>query len=305
MKRIAAAGAALVAAAVASGCGAVPDSDIAARVADEEMSVERLESVLDELASAPSSGISTDEATGTVDAAIARNVLSAFVTVAATHEFLAQHGESITDEDRQAFLGTVPEDDPARDQPEVLELIVELNAANTALQRVAAPDAATLQARYEESPADLGVLCVRHVQLDDEATARDVAAEIEAGADVEEVAMERSQDSSAAQNGGAIELMPGRGCVGVVDAVQQGLPQSFVDAALTLAPGSAPVVAETAVGWHVIVARPYDEIAEGLTAVFEEGAGRLLFTSFLRDLDVRVDPRYGRWDPAVGAVVAL
>jgi parvulin-like peptidyl-prolyl isomerase len=305
VKRIAAAGAALVAAVVASGCGAVPSTDVAARVADEEMSVERLETVLQSLSSSSSSAIQRDEATGTVNAGVARNVLSAFVTVAATHEFLAQHGEAITEEDRQAFLETVAEDDPTRDQPEVLELIVELNAGNTALQRVAAPDAATLQARYEESPASLGVLCVRHVQLDDEASAREVAAEIEAGASVEELAVERSQDSSAPQNGGAIELSAGRGCVGVPDAVQQGLPQSFLDAALTLTPGSAPAVAQTGVGWHVIVARPYDEIADGLAEEFAAGAGRLLFSSYLRDLDVRVDPRYGRWDAAAGAVVAL
>ena len=304
MKRIAAAGAALVAAVVVSGCGAVPSTDIAASVGGEDMTVERLESVLRAISSQDGSGVEEDSATGTVDGGFARNVLSVFVTVAATNEFLAAHGESITEEDRQTFLESVPEDDPTRDQPDVLDLLVDLNAGNTAVGRVSTPDAAELKASYEESPGSLGVLCVRHIVVADEAAAQDVVDELAAGASAEDLAVERSTSPTAADDGGAIELAPGQGCVGVPDALQQQVPTSFVDAALTAEPG-APTIVQTEAGWHVVVARPYDEIADSLNTVFEQGAGPLLLSSYLRDVDVRIDPRYGRWDAAAGAVVAL
>jgi hypothetical protein len=304
VKRIAAAGAALVAAAAVSGCGAVPSTDVAATVGDQDLTVERLESILVGVSSQDGSGVEEDPATGTVDGDFARNVLSVFVRVAATNDFLTMHGESITDEDRQAVLDSIPEDDAGREQPDVLNLVVDLNAGQAALERVAAPGAEELQAAYEEAPGDLGVLCVRHVLVEDEATAVALVEELDGGASAEDLAVEHSTDPSAANNGGAIELTPGQGCVGVGEALQQGLDATFVDAALTTVPGT-PSVVQTDFGWHVIVARPYDEVSESLATMFETGAGQLLLTPYLREVDVRIDPRYGRWDAASGSVVAL
>ena len=61
---------------------------------------------------------------------------------------------------------------------------------------------------------------------------------------------------------------------------------------------------ETPFGWHVIEARPFDEIADSLTPLYDEQAGELLFAGFLATADIHVDPRYGRWDARRATVVA-
>ena len=305
MKRIAAVGAAVVSVLAASGCGAVPDSDVAVRVGDDEVSVERLESVMRGVSSLEGSGIVQDEETGTVDGEFARNVISIFVTNAATNGFLEANGESITEEDRQAVRESIPADDPGLDYPDdVLDLLIELQAGQAARQRVSASVPDDVQARYEASPSDLGVLCVRHVLLDDEAAAQDVVDELAQGASIEDLARERSTDPSAAQNGGAIELAEGEACTPAASA-RQSLDATFVDAAMGSSPGEPVGPVQTQFGWHVIEARPYDEVAESLANVYETSGGDLLFARYLQDLDVSVDPRYGRWDPDQAAVVEL
>ena len=285
-----------------SGCGAVPKSGVAATVNDHEISVERVEEFMRAFSSIEGSGIVPDAATGTVSGGFARNVVSLFVTVDATNDFLALHGESITDEDRQAVLDQITDTDPARDLPEdAFELLVDSNAAQSARARVGAADPAALQAEYERSPGDLGVLCVRHVLLETEGEAQEVLDEVLGGAAIEDLAVERSTDPSAATNGGAIELQPGQGCTTVDAARQAGLVGPFVDAALTSAPGQPVGPTQTDFGWHVIEARPFEEISESLNGVY----GELQFASYMEDLDVHVDPRYGRWDAAAGQVVEL
>ena len=305
MKRIAAAGAAVVAIVAASGCGAVPESGVAARVGDEEVTVDQVESVMRGVSSLEGSGVAPDEATRTVDGDFARNVVSIFVTTAATSAFLSQNGESITDEDRQAVRESIPADDPGLEYPQdVLDLLVDLQAGQAARQRVSASPPEDLQARYEASPGDLGILCVRHVLLDDEAAAQAVVDELAAGASMEDLARQRSTDPSAADNGGAIELTAGEPCAPAA-AMRQAIDATFVDAAMTAVPGEPVGPVQTDFGWHVIEARPYDEVAESLANVYETSGGELLFARYLEDLDVDVDPRYGRWDADEGAVVEL
>ena len=55
----------------------------------------------------------------------------------------------------------------------------------------------------------------------------------------------------------------------------------------------------------MLLARPYDEISESLTALYEAQAGQMLFGAYLTAVDVHIDPRYGRWDPFAKTVVAL
>ena len=44
-------------------------------------------------------------------------------------------------------------------------------------------------------------------------------------------------------------------------------------------------------GWHVVEALPFEEIADSLTALYDEQAGELMFAGFLASADVTVDPR--------------
>jgi hypothetical protein len=66
-------------------------------------------------------------------------------------------------------------------------------------------------------------------------------------------------------------------------------------------PGTPIGPVQTSFGWHVILARPYDEVAVAV----DPAVGGLRLQEHLEGVEVRVDPRYGRWDAAAGTVVAL
>ena len=296
----------VLAAVIASGCSTVEGNDEAASVGDDEVTIDDYESLLAAFAERPEiTGLIEDPATGSVPSDDARNWLSLMVQNVASTEFLADHGEAVTDDDREAVRDTIADDnDLLQFSDEVVALFVDLEAAASAQARIAAPDAAELERRYSESPASLGVVCVRHILVDTEAAADDVVAELDAGADfARDLAAERSTDPSAAENGGALEGESGA-CLPIEPAGQQ-LDPTFVAAAATSSPGAPIGPVETSFGWHVIEARPFDEVAESLTGLFEQSAGELLFGGYLATADVRVDPRYGRWDGLTAAVVAL
>ena len=295
----------VLAAVIASGCSSVEGNDEAASVGDAGVTIDDYESLLAAFAERPEiTGLIEDPATGTVPSDDARNWLSLMVQNVASTEFLAEHGEAVTDDDRQAVRDTIADDnDLLQFSDEVVAQFVDLEAAASAQARIAAPGAEELERRYDESPASLGVVCVRHVLLDSEAAADEVVAELAAGASIEDLAVERSTDPSAAENGGAIEGESGA-CLPIETARQQ-LDPTFVAAAATSSPGAPVGPVETAFGWHVIEARPFAEVSESLTGLFEESAGELLFSGYLATADVRVDPRYGRWDGLTASVVAL
>ena len=288
---------------VASGCSSVERD--AASVGGTVVTVEQFETLLSEFAAQPEiTNLQEDPATGSVPSADARNWLTLLVRNAASTEFLADNDEAVTDEDRQTVRDTIEADSDLLQFPdEIVSQFVDLQAASTAQERIPAPDAAELERRYDRSPASLGVVCVRHVLLETEAEAQDVMDELAAGAAIEDLAIERSTDPSAADNGGAIELATGA-CIPSADAAQQ-LDPTFVAAAMTSSPGEPVGPVQTSFGWHVIEARPYDEVSDSLTTLYDESAGSLLFDGFMATADIHVDPRYGRWDGTSASVVGL
>jgi len=96
----------------------------------------------------------------------------------------------------------------------------------------------------------------------------------------------------------------GQPCVPITQASSTVDP-AVAAAALDARPGVPTGPIETGSGWAVLVARPYDEIADSLTALFEDQAGDLLFFGYLATTDIEVDPRYGRWDRVGFTVGAL
>jgi foldase protein PrsA len=291
------------AALVASGCSSTARQ--AATVAGTDVTIDDYESVLQEVVANPQVfGVDEDTSTGTVAADPGRQVLTLMIQSAASEDFLSQAGEEVTDEDRQAVRDDAGEDSPLFELSDDLQsLFVDLDAGAAARARIAAPDAAELERRYNASPEDLGVVCVRHVVVETEAEADAVLDEINQGAAIEDLAVERSIDPAAAENGGALENA-GSGCISITSALQATDP-AFLAAAVTSSPGEPAGPVQTSFGWHVIEARPYDEIADDLSALFDESAGDLLYAGFLSTADVQVDPRYGRWDGASASVIAL
>jgi hypothetical protein len=136
--------------------------------------------------------------------------------------------------------------------------------------------------------------------VENEEEAQDVLAELEDGADFAELAAERSTEPGAQTTGGALEATPGQPCVSIQQA-QGGLDPTFLQAAVQAVPGTPVGPVETSFGWHVILARPYEEVADAVNAAFGEQA----FRDHLSEVDVEIDPRYGRWDSATRSIVAL
>lgn len=292
---------AVAAALVLAGCGDGRASGTAASVDGTTVSRDQYEELLQVfVANAELTGLQEDVATGTVAADQGRQWLSLLVIDAARREFLTAADESVTDADRQTVLAQVNQDDPVLDFPEdLLNLLVDQQAAGAALGRAAA-STGDVQARYEASPVAVGVLCVRHILLETEEDARAVLEELAAGADFAELATERSIEPAAAQTGGAIEPQAGQPCFALSDA-ETALDPTFVAGAARAVPSTPTEPVQTAFGWHVILARPYAEVGPAV----EVAAGQQLFDQYLSTAEVEVDPRYGRWDPAERAVVAL
>jgi hypothetical protein len=280
-------------------CGDSPSNNTAAEVGSSAVSRDDYEEVLQAVVANPEVfGVEEDAETGTVPGEAGRSILQAMILDLAGKEFLADEGDSITDDDRQAARETLA---AQLDQwpPAVAELFVERQAGVVAFSRVAA-SSGDPQTRYEASPVELGVLCVRHILVETEEDAQAVMQELSDGADFAQVAAERSTDPGSAQSGGALEAQPGQPCIPLEQA-QSALDATFFEAAAAAVPGTPVGPVQTQFGWHIILARPYGEVASAV----DSRVGQELFQEHLSTIAIQVDPRYGRWDADEGAVVAL
>lgn len=279
-----------------SGCATFSDNDAAATVNGVEITRDDFETVLQAFAASPTGTGSEDPASGTVDAALGRQVLDLLIRAEASDRYLDAAGESISDEDRQAGAGAEPEFFAAL--PDDLRASLNsLSAGTAARARLVADEA---RAAYEASPADVGFLCLRAIVVETEADALDVVAEIEAGADFATLAAERSLAPDAAASGGAVLDANGGPCIPAGDLAAQP-DNPLAQATLTLAPGDVSAPVETANGWFVVAARPFDEVADVVSASIADAA----FGDYVATIDVTIDPRYGRWDAEAGTVTGL
>lgn len=241
---------------------------------------------------------------GTVPTEQARILLSALVVSSAVRDVLAEADDAITQSDRAAFLDTLASDSPVLTlESGLADLISDTQdtVIASAMARATAIEPSELERRYAIDPGSTGFLCLRHILVDTEAEARDVIAELDAGADFAELARERSTEEVAATTGGALADRDAA-CVPTSQYAQAFDP--VFTAAAHATPGttlSAPV--ETAFGWHVIMHRPWDEIGgEIIAAHAADATGQHRLDARLAGDDIRVDPRYGRWNPATNRV---
>ena len=289
----------VVAAAGLAGCSTFDENDAAAVVGGAEITRQQFEDTLTVLAAnTGETGIEEDFATGSVEGETGRNVLGGLVRATASQQYLAANGEAVTDADREAAQGSLPT--WQRDLPnDVSDLVLDFQASGAARSRIAA--ARDAQTRYEESPSDLGVVCVRHIVVDTEEEAQDVLNELEGGADFADLAAQRSIEPAAASTGGALaDPQTGAPCLSTAAAVQS-LDPAFVAGASAAVPGEPTQPVQSSFGWHVILARPYSEVEDSVLSIY----GARLFAQYLQSADVSVDPRYGRWDAESGSIVTL
>ena len=140
------------------------------------------------------------------------------------------------------------------------------------------------------------MVCVRHVLVATEAEAQDVLDELATGAAIEDLAVERSTDPSAADK--RRRHRAGERRVHPLGATpRQQLDPTFVAAAMTSSPVSRSGLSRPPFGWHVIEARPFDEVVRLADRALRRAApGRCCSPASWPSADVLVDPRYGRWD---------
>lgn len=295
---------AVAAAAVTLTSCATFSSDVA-RVGDAGLGADHFQELLAGVAATPGfeSFMLGDNS---MDAEFARGLLNRWITGQVLLNDLTARGLTISDtvrsevdQDLAATNGPLWLDAPQ----ELRDLFIDSISAVRAFGEANRPDPATLRATYEAGISASAVACTRHILVETEAEAVEVVNELRAGADFATLAGERSTDAGSAVNGGIIEPAPGAGCFDLA-SFSQGLVPEFVTGALSATVGVPTEPIRSEFGWHVIVVRPFDEVAD---VVADLGGGANLDAAvdeLLTAADITVASRYGRFDVDQGIVVA-
>jgi foldase protein PrsA len=192
------------------------------------------------------------------------------------------------------------------------QLRLDAAASGIAGRLVPDPTAAQIQAELTKRKTEPRSLKARHILVADEATARKVRAELEAGGDWKALAAQYSTDPGSKPNGGDLgELTKGQTVPEFDTSLFQLAGQGNCKGAKAAcaSPLSQPV--KTQFGWHVLqvtgVTRLSGAEAKALTAdaVKAELTSQLqpkrqqAFSDWLRELavdsEVKVNPRFGVW----------
>lgn len=242
---------------------------------------------------------------GSADGETVRGLLTSLIRAEATYQVLADAGEEITEADRDEVRAQISNQNTEGFPKTLVDLIVELNAATTALGRVRAPEASVVAARYESNPKSLGLLCVRHLVVEKEATAKEALAELSKSPSDEEFAAlagKYSIEPNAKETGGALKGQSGE-CISI-NEYQAGFDPDFVRGALDARTGIPTKPVKSSFGWHIIYVRPFTAVSDSLSTTLNAAAGEYLLLGALAEADISVASRYGKWDPLAGRVVA-
>ena len=282
---------------VVSSCGSTTNS--AAEIGSSKISRDELELTVKELSDAGQTPVVDGEVAGDT----ARSVLTALVQGAAAKVILKRYGQEITKADRDEVSATIKQNtDTTAFSDHLKELIVELNAGGLALKRIVAPDAETAAKMYDEAPASLGVMCVRHLVVKEEAKAKEALKKITDGADFATIAGEYSIEPNAKVSGGA--LSGEKNACMLLSEYQSSFDPDFTAGALLAKPGVATGPVKSSFGYHIILIRPFIEVSADVSALLEANAGELLLNGYITTSKIKVDSAYGRWNSARGAIVA-
>lgn len=285
----------LVAASFALGaCTTFTDNDAAARVEGETLS----RSDFDRLANAAAGEPDAERLEIPIN--LARDVLNTWIVTRIVTDDVVAAGvtpaTAATPDDTPDDRADDTVDDTVDDGVDAFTALLEEQQA--VFEQWVELDGATdeeFRDAYERGPLHSEVVCTAHVLVDTRAEADDVVAELEAGAAFADLAAERSTDPGSAVDGGALP------CETITNFRNQYVPE-YVEAALDADVGVPTAPVESAFGWHVILIRPYDEIADDPTAraLYDDQGVR--FRRSARVADIHVDPRYGAFDPARGVI---
>lgn len=278
-------------------CGST--SNAAAEIDGKKISRAELEQTITELGDAGQ----TPVVDGEIDGETVRNILSALIQGVAADQVLKLYGEEITTADLDKVKAQLSQNiDTANFTEYLKDLITNLNAGSLALARIAAPDAKTSAEMYEREPASLGVMCIRHIVVEKEATATEAIAKFNSGSEFAKLASEYSIEPNAKVSGGALSGA-NNACMTLAE-YQSGFDPLFTAGALLAKPGIASGPVKSSFGYHVIYVRPFVEVAQDISKLMDASAGLNLLTGYLATTKIKIDSAYGNWNPARGGVVS-
>ena len=168
-----------------------------------------------------------------------------------------------------------------------------------ALNALAGEDARDL---YNTGVAGSPVICIAAVPTKTLDDANQVLTLVNNGLAFEDAARQHSTDTVIAQAGGIVR--------GGVNNDEECLDPATVNpkvvAALKDSPIGTPITADLDTFSAVLMLRPYDDLLpESQSLVASTVVSQEQLDALVDAADVYVDPRYGRWDPDTGSVVAL
>jgi len=296
-RRLSLAALALAATTSLAACSTVEKSSDAFRVNGESFPLDDFEQLTEDLTSA---GQLTPDANGLLSGEDARSVLNSLIRGRAAAQFLATVDDSVTDEDRQKALASVP-DGAIDGWSELLKnTSLELNALQYAFERVTVPSKDAMKSLYEKQPALTGVLCLSHILVESLDAANKVIAELEEGGDFTEIAKSTSTEPAAKESGGKLD--EGENTCFNLPTLQEQFDADFMSDAIPGRPGMFTGPVRTQFGYHVIVHRPWDEVGDAVMRRLAENSASLLAIGYLASADVWVNSQFGTWSTAKSAV---
>lgn len=184
-----------------------------------------------------------------------------------------------------------------------LTAFVRREALNAHFAEATDVDREEVETAYEERrDSRYRVAQASHILVDTEEEAEALLARLEDGADFAELAEEHSQDEFSAQRGGDLGENPRGAYV-----------EAFDEALWAADEGEIVGPVQTEFGFHIIRVEGFrdtplseveDEIREELGGSAAQQEYEAWLAQAFEDADVWVNPRFGEWDPDLGAVVA-
>ncbi len=284
---------------VITSCGSSPVSKNALSFNGDNVSIDKFDKTIAQLADAKQITLENGHATGDV----ARSVLGAMLRGVATSQIVKEYKESITQADKDAVLAQMKQDSNFDALgPELKDLILTMNADDLALARIKAPAEKDVAAMYEKAPASLGALCVQHILVKESATADKVLKLLNDGGDFKKLAGEYSTEPNADKSGGVLGSADGD-CLLLSD-YQAQFDAGFTAGALLAKAGVPYGPVKSSFGYHVILVRPYADITLSLNALLAKNPGQMLVVGLLATSKVTVGSQYGHFDAATNKIVA-
>jgi hypothetical protein len=278
----------------------------AARVGDHRLSGDTFQELLSDVAALP--GFATFMVgEKSMDSNFTRNMLGRWITAKVVGDELAARGVAITDDIRRSVNDELALTNGAlwQEAPQALrDLFVEALSALRTLTAALAPDPETLRQSYDAGISASGFACTRHILVATREEADEVVAELSAGADFATVARARSLDNSSSLNGGIIEPAPGAGCFDL-PTFAQSLVTPYVQGALAATVGIPTEPVQSDFGWHIILVRPFDEVALAVSQIAGGDEAQRAVADLLSGAEVEVASKFGRYDAFQGTVVPL